>query len=211
MEKLAGVAVEAGIGSGILAVALAKSAPEGTVIGIDISDSVFLLADVARDLPNLHLIQYDLRRPPLRPGVADRVYSSGVLHHVRAPEAGIEALWRLLSEQGELYFWVYSAERFCIYDKLRRTLIRPYALPRRFRVSLAWILAPVLWSYFALTKNYSYKESLESLRTVAFRIFDNISPEYPHRISRTQLRSWCKTIGIERYRIVDELGVRCSW
>jgi SAM-dependent methyltransferase len=177
---------------------------------MDISDSVFLLADVARDLPNLHLIQCDLRRSPLREGMADRVYSSGVLHHVMAPEIGIEALWRLLGERGKLYFWVYSADRFCIYDKLRRLLISPFTFPRSVRISLAWVLAPVLWSYFVFTKNYSYKDSLESLRTVAFRIFDNISPEYQHRVSRNQLQSWCRGIGIEQYRIVEELGVLCS-
>lgn len=210
LSALTGVSVEAGIGSGNLVVALAQAAPNAVVIGMDISNSVFALRDAASQLPNLHLVQCDLTRPPLRKSVAERVYTSGVLHHLREPAAGVKALWPLVSNSGKMYFWVYPAYPPCAYDRVRRLFVKPFVLPVWFRFTLAWMLAPVLWAYFRITGSYSYKQAMESLHTVAFRLFDNFTPQYQHRVTQEQVRSWCSDAQVPNVNIVNDLGVVCS-
>lgn len=210
LEFLEGLTVEAGIGSGCLAVALAKVAPQNVVIGLDISNSVFSLSATANELPNLHLIQCDLVNPPLRKGLADRAYSSGVLHHLASPPDGVRSLWSLVGMQGKLYFWVYPSYVFCAYDVLRRKLGRPYQWPGGARFFFSWLFSPFMWAYFFVTKRHSYKQSQESLRTVAFRILDNISPEFQHQVSKDDIETWAKQVGIGSYQIINDLGVRCS-
>ena len=158
--------LEAGIGSGLLAYTLAKEAPKSIVIGLDISDSVFTLFSKAMELPNLHLIQCDLTNPPIKKGVIDKVYSSGVLHCTKNPSAGLSSLWSLLNNKGKLYFWVYPSYIFCAYDWLRKMLGQPYKWTSKVRFLLSWLLAPIFWVYFFLTKRYSYKQSQESLKTI---------------------------------------------
>ncbi len=207
---LEGITVEAGVGSGCLSVALAQAAPQNIVIGLDISESVFSLSAAARDLANLHFIQCDLVFPPLRKRIADRAYSSGVLHHIEFPAKGMASLWSLLGNQGELYFWVYPSYVFSAYDRLRKILGQPYKWSRKVRFSLSWLLAPIMWCYFFVTKRYSYKLSQETIRTIAFRIFDNISPEFQHSFSKKDIGGLCEDMGIKNYKIVNDLGVLCS-
>jgi uncharacterized protein YbaR (Trm112 family)/ubiquinone/menaquinone biosynthesis C-methylase UbiE len=208
--QLRDVIVEAGIGSGCLAIALARAAPETTIMGLDISSSLRSLATVARQLPNLHLIQCDLVRPPVKKGIADKVYASGVLHHLEKPVDGLASLWSLVKKGGQLYFWVYPSYQFCAYDRLRRILGAPFRWPGRIRYVLAWMLAPIMWIYFAVSRRYSYKKSLENMRTVAFRIFDNLSPEFQHRVSKEEVAGWCGRTDIRSFRIIEDLGVVCD-
>ena len=209
-HSLKGVIIEAGIGSGCLAYTLAKESPQSIVVAIDISNSVFALSYTARELPNLHLIQCDLANPPIKKGTADKVYSSGVLHHTENPSIGLSRLWSLLNNKGELYFWVYPSYVHCAYDWLRKILGHPYKWTSKVRYSLSWILAPIMWAYFFSTKRYSYKQSQETVGTIAFRIFDNISPEFQHRISKNEVAAWCNRAGIKSFKIINDLGVLCS-
>lgn len=210
LNLLHGLVIEAGIGSGCLVIALAKESPRTEVIGMDISNVVFSLAAYARELPNLHLIQCDLTNPPLKKGIADKVYSSGVLHHLHTPLTGLSSLWGLLNGEGNLYFWVYPSYSYCAYDRLRKMLGKPFKWPMSIRYSISWLLSPFMWAYFFITKCYSYKTSQETLGTIAFRIFDNVSPEFQHRVSKDDIAAWCKSVEIEHYRIVNDLGVVCS-
>lgn len=209
-RNLDGVIIEAGVGSGCLIAELAKASPKAEFIGIDISDVVFSLSSIERDTPNLHLIQCDLVSLPLKKGIADMVYSSGVLHHIPSPSTGISSLWKLVKKGGKFYFWVYPSYVYCAYDNLRKILGRPFMWPRKIRYLLSWLLAPVLWLYFFKTKRYSYKQTQESVSTIAFRIFDNISPEFQHRVSKVDIAAWCKSAEIDNYQIINDLGVLCS-
>lgn len=210
IANLEGVIVEAGIGTGHLVVALSKLAPNATVIGLDISSSVFGLTDQVEKIPNLHLIQCDLTNPPLRLGFANKVYASGVLHHLKDVGAGIKSLWRLTANNGTLYFWIYPNYSFCLYDCARCLLVTPYKLYPNIRLILSWILAPIFWCYFKLTNKYSYRNSMEKISTIAFRLFDNLSPEFQHRFSKEQATNLCHEAGIYDLEIINDLGVRCK-
>lgn len=100
--------VDAGCGMGRHAREAARFGA-AAVYALDLSDAVDVAYDYTRDQPNVHVIQADLRYPPLRDGV-DLVYSIGVLNQLPAPESGFAALAKLLHPGGSLSVWVYAAE-----------------------------------------------------------------------------------------------------
>ena len=62
------------------------------------------------DLDNVHVIQGDLTRPPLRPESMDLIYSIGVLHHLPDARGWIPALAPLLRSGGRFVAWLYASE-----------------------------------------------------------------------------------------------------
>lgn len=211
ISQLDGTIVEIGIGSGHLLKALAEKAPKATIIGIDISENVFYLSKQLEKYENIHLIQADLLELPIKKESIDYVYSSGVLHHTEDTFNSVSSIWKIVKrDTGKMYFWIYPSYQFCAYDKLRNLLGKPYLYSKNTRYLLSKLLAPFLWIYFFTSKNYSYKSNLETLKTVQFRIFDNISPEFQHRTSKEDIKSWCKKLEIKDYTIVNDLGVLCK-
>lgn len=209
--QLDGTIVEIGIGSGHLLKALAEKATKATIIGIDISENVFYLSKELEKYKNIHLIQADLLELPIKKESIDYVYSSGVLHHTEDTFISVSSIWKIVKrDTGKMYFWIYPSYQFCAYDKLRNLLGKPYLYRKNIRYLLSKLLAPFLWFYFLISKNYSYKNNLETLKTVQFRIFDNISPEFQHRTSKEDIESWCKKLEIKDYSIMNDLGVLCK-
>lgn len=209
IENFDGLILEVGVGSGHLIHALAKVAKKATIIGMDISDNLYSLAYLTEKFENLYLIQADLLNPPIKQHSIEYIYTSGVLHHTENTFKSVKSLWNLVANNGEFYFWIYPSYSFCAYDKLRNILGKPYKFTKRTRKILSKLFAPILWTYFFTTKNYSYKDSLENLSTISFRIFDNISPEFQHRTSKKEIKEWCKEIKIDNYQIINDLGILC--
>jgi SAM-dependent methyltransferase len=81
------------------------------MVGMDLSRAIDSTRRNTRHLRNVHLVQGDIYRPPLAPGVFDFVYSIGVLHHLPDPQRGLRCLTPLLRSGGRLFVWVYSASR----------------------------------------------------------------------------------------------------
>jgi SAM-dependent methyltransferase len=100
--------VDAGCGMGRHAREAARFGA-AKVFALDLSDAVLVAREYTRGEPAVHVIQADLRRPPLR-GDIDLVYSIGVLNQLPDPHAGFGALASLLRPGGALFAWVYAAE-----------------------------------------------------------------------------------------------------
>jgi SAM-dependent methyltransferase len=115
------------------------------VFALDLSDAVAVARQYTRGEPAVHVMQADLRRPPLR-GDIDLVYSIGVLNQLPDPQEGFDALAGLLRPGGALFAWVYAAEagRFVsdILNPLRARFTSHLPLPA-LRV-LTWLPAAVL-------------------------------------------------------------------
>jgi SAM-dependent methyltransferase len=138
--------VDAGCGKGRhLRLAAAFGARE--VIGVDLGPAVEVAARNTADLDNVHVVQGDLTRPPLRPGVAGLIYSIGVLHHLGEPAAGFRGLAGLLGPEGKLVAWLYAREGngwvLALVDPTRRVTRR---LPLPLVSGLAWALTVPLWA-----------------------------------------------------------------
>ncbi|QWE22947.1 methyltransferase domain-containing protein [Polynucleobacter sp. AP-Jannik-300A-C4] len=201
--------LEAGVGSGVLFLELAKKSPQSHIIGVDIASTVFFLESNVRHYENAHIIQADIALLPLKSLRIDKIYSSGVIHHTANMRNSLAELYRLLKKRGSLFFWIYPAYIFCAYDALRKILYRPYKWRRSTRLCFSWLMAPAMFLFFFITGKYSYKNNLENFQTIAFRIFDNISPEFQHRSTADEILTLCHEVGIDDPLKINDLGVLC--
>ncbi|MGQ0736661.1 MAG: class I SAM-dependent methyltransferase, partial [Acidobacteriota bacterium] len=81
------------------------------MIGLDLSEAIEAARENTGHLPNVHLVQGDIFRPPVRPQALDFVYSIGVLHHLPDPRKGFLSLAKLLKPGAPMFVWVYLRGR----------------------------------------------------------------------------------------------------
>jgi len=171
------------------------------VIGIDLGPAVEMAAQNTADLANVHVVQADLTRPPIRPGSMELIYSIGVLHHLQEPVSGFRALAPLLSPEGLLVAWLYAREGngwvLTLVDPIRRLTRR---LPLAVVSGLAWVLTLPLWaavrtlygparSWPRLCAVLPYQSYLADLATFPFRelhsiAFDQLLAPVTHFLAR---------------------------
>jgi SAM-dependent methyltransferase len=108
--------LEAGTGLGGDAARFARLS-DATVVGLDLSESIVTAQREFGAAENLHYVQADLLRPPLRAGRFDFVSADQVVHHTPDAAAAVQSLARLVSPGGVLAFYVYK----------RKAPIREYA------------------------------------------------------------------------------------
>lgn len=99
------VVVDAGCGPGAYLDVSERHA--SAVIGFDLSAAIDSAYRHHGHHPNVHLAQADIFFPPVRPAVADRLYTFGVVQHTPDPEGAFRALLPLVNEGGEVAVWVY--------------------------------------------------------------------------------------------------------
>lgn len=99
--------LEAGTGLGGDAARFARLS-DATVVGLDLSESIVTAQREFGAAENLHYIQADLLRPPLRAGAFDFISADQVVHHTPDAEAAVRSLARLLAPGGVLAFYVYK-------------------------------------------------------------------------------------------------------
>ena len=100
--------LEGGCGKG-RHTALAAEFGAAEVVAIDLSEAVDAAFANTRHLPNVHIVQGDLNRPPVKQ-LFDYAFSVGVLHHLPDPERGFQALVSRLKPGGAISAWVYGRE-----------------------------------------------------------------------------------------------------
>ena len=79
------------------------------VIGLDLSEAVEAAYRNTLDLANVHIIQADIYRLPLK-SVFDYAFSVGVLHHLPDARGGFLSLAAKLRPGGAISAWVYGRE-----------------------------------------------------------------------------------------------------
>jgi SAM-dependent methyltransferase len=79
------------------------------IIGVDLSIAVETAYAATRQLSNVHIIQADIYRLPIR-RCFDYAFSVGVLHHLPNPKLGFESLASKVKPGGHISAWVYGAE-----------------------------------------------------------------------------------------------------
>lgn len=106
IDSMAGmVVVDAGCGPGGFVDVVRERA--ATVIAFDLSIAIDAAYDLHGRQANVYLAQGDIFKPPVRTGVADRLYTFGVVQHTPRPEQAFRALIPLVKEAGEIAVWVY--------------------------------------------------------------------------------------------------------
>lgn len=100
--------IEAGCGKGRHTRALARWGAR-EVVSVDLSEAVEVAYRNTRNLPNVHIVQADIYRLPLRP-IFDYGLSVGVLHHLPDPAGGFAELVEHVRPGGAVSVWVYGRE-----------------------------------------------------------------------------------------------------
>src|SRR5438477_595621 len=102
--------VEVGCGTGQMSLYLSRA--DRFVVGADLTRASLQLGASAAQrfgLPGVRFVETDLRRPGLRPGSFDVVYSAGVIHHTPNPRASFACLAELVRPGGMVVLGVYNA------------------------------------------------------------------------------------------------------
>jgi SAM-dependent methyltransferase len=217
--------LDAGCGTGRHAY-LAARFGAGEVVAVDLSGAVDAAHVNLAGLDNVHVVQGDLLRLPLRPadrgGGFDLIYSIGVLHHLPDPYAGFRALLPYLRPGGTIAVWLYGHEnngfvRHAV-EPLRRVTTR---MPRPALRAVAWPLAvgfdavakgvyrPLRGS--RLGHSLPLDEYMASVADFSFRqnygiVFDQLSAPTAAYIRREELEVWFAESGLSDVRISHRHG-----
>jgi SAM-dependent methyltransferase len=196
--------LDAGCGSGALTADLGKAAPSSTVIGVDFSESARLAYERCQALANVHIIQADLSRPPLRARTFDLVWSEGVIHHTPDTHRSFSSLAPLAKPGGKLYIWIYSKEVSSPYRVARKILRKSYLLPQPALYALAWTLALPLHAANKVREALQTTKIRHHLAATAYSFYDVLSPEFMHSHSRHEVTEWFSSHGYGQLRFSQD-------
>ena len=196
--------LDAGCGSGALTADIGKAAPAATVVGVDFSESARLAFERCRELPNVHIIQADLSRPPLAPRTFDLIWSEGVIHHTPDTQRSFSSLAPLAKAGGKLYISIYSKGVSSPYRLARKLLRKSYLLPQPALCVLAWTLALPLHAANKIREALRATKIHHRLASTAYSFYDVLSPEFMHSHSRSEVKEWFRSNGYEQLHFSGE-------
>jgi malonyl-CoA O-methyltransferase len=185
--------LDAGTGSGTLALAAARRWPRAEIAALDVSPGMLAIARAAADAglapskrARLALIHGDVADPHaagLAPASIDAAVSSFVLHLVPDRAAALEGLRRVLRPGGMLAFVVWAAEG------------KPWAVEHAFDMALgetlgrAGLAVPPPAGGPRSGPIGSAAAARAELRAAGFAEVDAWEPAFHHRFGRTEARA----------------------
>lgn len=102
------IIIDTGCGLGYKAAWFAKLAPHAVVIGIDISDAVFIAAKNFKEYPNLYFYQCDIAKTHIKKNTVDFTICDQVIMHTEIPEKTFRHLAGITKPNGEFACYVYA-------------------------------------------------------------------------------------------------------
>ena len=154
--------LELGCGNGSFILHLASWKPKN-ITGVDLGDSVksAKINLQALDSHNWEIIQSDLL--DFRSVGFDIVYCIGVLHHMKNPQKGFEAVLNNTKSGGKFHCWVYAKEGnaiiIYIVDPIRKIVSHfPWWITKYF------VATPLVAPYFLYAKTLKFLHSYIKLK-----------------------------------------------
>jgi len=217
--------LDAGCGTGRHAY-FAAAYGAGEVVAMDLSGAVETARRNLSQFDNVHVLQGDLLRPPLRTAAAgggfDFVYSIGVLHHLPDPSEGFRSLLRFVRPGGTIAVWVYGHEN----NGFVRNVVEPLrrvstTIPPPLVRALAWPLAVGFHGVAkgvyrplngtAVGRSLPLNEYLSSVAGFSFRqnygiVFDQLVAPTAEYIKRPELERWLDESDLEEVSISHRHG-----
>jgi len=213
--------LEGGCGKG-RHTALAAEFGATDVVAIDLGVAVEPAFANTRHLPNAHVVQADLKRPPVK-RVFDYAYSIGVLHHLPDPEAGFQALASCVRPGGAVSAWVYGREgngwivhlvspvRTNITSRMPHGLLNAFSVVLTIPLFLVTKLVYRPATGTALGTRLPYGEYLRYISRFPYReqrliLFDHLVAPVAHYLRRDEFLTWFERAGLEHPRIAHHNG-----
>ncbi|MBX3244052.1 MAG: methyltransferase domain-containing protein [Acidobacteria bacterium] len=189
------------------------------VVGIDLGDAVESAFALTRDLPNVHIIQCDIFKLPLKK-VFDYAFSVGVLHHTPDPEEAFLSVASKVKKGGNISAWIYGAEnngwitsfvnpvRKKITSKMSHKVL--YHLSKLPTVPLLLgtklIYRPLNAVAPQLGKKLFYNDYLNHLGTFGWReqhciVFDHLVAPTAFYIPKEEFEKWWEDLDAEEVQI----------
>ena len=161
--------LELGCGNASLMMHLAKWEP-ARLAGCDLGDSVITAGRNMRNtgFKNWQIIKTDLT--DYRSAGYDLVYCIGVLHHLKDPLKGFQAVLANTKPGGRFHCWVYAREGnwviINIVDRIRKVASR---LP--WRLTKYFIATPLAFPYFLYAKILSRLKNINILKKLPLHAY----------------------------------------
>lgn len=213
--------LEGGCGKG-RHTALAAQFGAKDVVAVDLGHAVDAAFANTRHLPNAHIVQADLKQPPLRRAF-DFAFSIGVLHHLPDPEEGFRALVSRVKPGGSVSAWVYGRENNGWIVHVVSPL-REHVTSRMPHAILDGLSAAITVPLFLATRlvygptggrllgmGLPYGEYLSYIAPFPYReqrsiVFDHLVAPVAYYIPRDEFAAWFERAGLEDTRIEHHNG-----
>lgn len=175
------------------------AAAGGLVTGADHTSAVDKASELCAALPQVRLVQADLKHLPFPPASFDFVFSIGVMHHDRDTRAVFDAVSKMVRPGGRLSVWLYRRNTWpqeIINSALRRvtTRLSPERLEPWCRAGAVLGGIPLLKQTLSKIVNFSTHPVREN------RICDNFdwyAPEFQYHHTPDELCGWFRAAGFD--------------
>lgn len=221
LDRLGGaVALDAGCGQGRYSRFTARHV--AALVALDGSDAVEVAARNLAGEDGVVVVRADVRRPPLADASIDLVTCLGVLHHLDDPQAGFDALARLVAPGGRFLAYVYSrptgrglrrtglaaaagVRRLTV--RLPHRLVRALAAPIAAGLYVGLVLPGALgarlgWRRPAAWPLATYRGA--PLRSLWLDTFDRLNAPVEHRYTAAEVERWFGDAGLAVTGVGDE-------
>lgn len=148
---------------------------------------------------NVHFVQADLQKPPLKEDSVDIIHSAGVLHHTPDTEKTFRMLSPLLKKDGRFYIWLYKYEKVVtpIVNSMRWVTTR---IPAPLFAKIASITAvPFIGFCWTVNKLGIRRYETPSRREAALAVHDIFGAPYAHYHDFDEVSGWFESVGITEY------------
>lgn len=201
------VMFDAGCGSGLLSMEMAKSYGM-EVIALDLASGIEQAYERNRN-PFLHFVQGSVLTPPVKSGVCDYIYCAGVLIALPDTRAGFQALQRCLKPGGRYFIWVYhpldrahhptDLPKMRLYNWIRSRVTSRLPIQVQYGVYLTMI--PVFLLKRAIFNLFTKEKDNQTWREKMQAFIDMYSPVYQNRHTEEEILSWYRADGFVNARI----------
>jgi SAM-dependent methyltransferase len=205
--------LDAGCGGGRYAKIVGKAGAH--VVGADHTTAVEKAAWLCSDLPNVDIVQADLKRLPLEPESFDDVFSIGVMHHDKSTRDVFDSVAKLVKPGGRYAVWLYRRnqgwqEWLNDFVRKRTTRMTPDKLEPwcRFGAFLGGI--PGINKTLNKIVNFSSHPAWENR---VCDTYDWFAPQYQYHHTVEELSDWFREAGFDNLQVLppEKTGKFYRW
>lgn len=198
------LALDLGCGTGRFAEVAAKYGAE--VICVDLSYAVDSAYRNIGKLKNIHIIQADILKLPLKPAVFDLVYSYGVLHHTPDAKVTFAKISKFVKPDGRVSIFVYSSYNKAIVYTSNFWRVFTTRIPRRLLYYFSFISVPLYFLYKIplignIGKMFFVIPMWKDWRHRVLDTFDWYSPKYQSKHTHWEVFRWFQENGFKDIKI----------